>query len=125
MRFSAEAVEQPRTSRGRFLASSALRCVTLGASVTRLPPGTVSERQSTQESCTCPHGGTSGGDAPSDGDASGCARLLAQDARHLLSPSELIHQLVEVAELSHQRIGQVLQAYSADNPGDEARLRIH
>jgi hypothetical protein len=49
---------------------------------------------------------TSSGDEP-------CRRLLPKDARRLLSLGRLVDQLVEVADPTHQGIGDVLHAHTA------------
>src|SRR5690606_33149361 len=52
-------------------------------------------------------------------------RSAAQDARQLLPARELIHQLVEPADLLHQRVLDLLDAYAADHALDEAHVGVH
>src|SRR4051794_26281805 len=58
-----------------------------------------------------------------------CARLirsscLPQDARHLLAARELVHELVEVPDLLHERILDLLHPHPADHPGDELDVGV-
>src|SRR3954471_22316547 len=50
--------------------------------------------------------------------------LRPQDLVHRLAPSELVDELVEVADLLHQRVLDVLDADPADHTVDRGCLRV-
>ena len=51
--------------------------------------------------------------------------LLPQDRFHFLTPGQLIHQLVEVTYLLHQRILDFFNTVAADHTSDLGHIRIH
>src|SRR5687767_11954222 len=52
------------------------------------------------------------------------ARSASQDLAHRLALGELVDQLVQVTDVAHQGVLDLLDADAADRPGDQRRIRV-
>src|ERR1700712_3956128 len=50
--------------------------------------------------------------------------VAAQDRGHLLAAGHLVNELVHVPDLLHQRIVDLFDPHTADQPGDEGGVRV-
>ena len=53
------------------------------------------------------------------------ARLFAEDLFHRLALGEFVDEFVEVADLAHHRLLNLLHADAANDPGDQKARRVH
>src|SRR5690606_19719305 len=77
-----------------------------------------------QVSCAAPGRATVVAGRPRDSAWPAGRRRLAQDLFHGLAPGQFVDQLVQVTDLLHQRLLDVLHPNSADQPLDQAGMRI-
>src|SRR5215207_9949559 len=64
------------------------------------------------------------GDAPGSTNSCGAGSQRAEDLRHRLASGKLVNELVEVADLLHERVPDLLYADATDHAGDELPRRI-